>query len=354
MSAWYVLSALGLYQVLPGSDAYDIGSPLFKHAVVKLENGKRFTVSAPLNSQKNIFVKSRLLNGKPWPAGVIFHTDLYAGATLQFEMAPVPASEDYNFAIDIENFPFAAVPIFDGPRVFTDRTSVGLSSVWPDMRIFFTIDGSTPTTGSSRYVAPIPISSNTTVRAVAVNAKGETSLPAEAVFTKRPNNWIVAMSSKYSTQYNGGGDEGLIDGIRGTVNFASGEWQGYQGQDFVATVDLQKETEINKVGGGFLQVARSWIWMPTHVEFETSTDGVNFTRVADIKTDLSPEDMESKMRDYLQAISPVKARYVRVKAYNLGKIPPWHPGAGSDAFIFVDEILLGTQPPSPATPVPPA
>jgi len=71
-----------------------------------------------------------------------------------------------------------------------------------------------------------------------------------------------------------------------------------------------------------------------------SSDNVNFTRVADIKTDIAPEDLDSKMRDYVQAISPVKARYIRVHAYNLGKIPVWHPGAGGDAFIFVDEILI--------------
>ena len=136
------------------------------------------------------------------------------------------------------------------------------------------------------------------------------------------------------------GYEGLIDGIRGTVYFASGEWQGYQGQDFVATFDLQKETGISKVGGGFLQNARSWIWMPTHIEFEVSSDGVNFTKAADIKTDIAPEDMEPKIRDYAQTISPVNARYVRVHAYNLGKIPAWHPGAGNEAFIFVDEIII--------------
>src|SRR5207248_4770225 len=104
--------------------------------------------------------------------------------------------------------------------------------------------------------------------------------------------------------------------------------------------DLQKLTEVKKVGGGFLQVARSWIWMPTHIEFEASSDGVNFTRVADIKTDVAPTDMDSKIRDYTQAIAPVTARYIRVHAYNLGKIPAWHPGAGSEAFIFVDEIIV--------------
>ena len=50
--------------------------------------------------------------------------------------------------------------------------------------------------------------------------------------------------------------------------------------------------------------------------------------------------MEHKIRDYTQSIAPVKARYVRVKAFSLGKIPAWHPGAGFDAFIFVDEIFI--------------
>ena len=67
---------------------------------------------------------------------------------------------------------------------------------------------------------------------------------------------------------------------------------------------------------------------------------VNYTKVAEIKTDIAAEDMEHKIRDYVQGITPVKARYVRVKAYNLGKIPAWHPGAGFDAFIFVDEIFI--------------
>ncbi len=80
--------------------------------------------------------------------------------------------------------------------------------------------------------------------------------------------------------------------------------------------------------------------MPTRVEFEVSADGNEFRKVADIKTDVAPENMKSLVRDFAQEITPVKARFVRVKASNLGKIPAWHPGAGSDAFIFVDEIII--------------
>ena len=89
-----------------------------------------------------------------------------------------------------------------------------------------------------------------------------------------------------------------------------------------------------------MQNARSWIWMPTHIEFETSLDGVNWTKAADIKTDVDPTDMKEQIRDFVQTISPIKTRYVRVHAYNLGKIPSWHAGAGDDAFIFVDEIII--------------
>ncbi len=235
----------------------------------------------------------------------------------------------------------SAVPVIDGVgRVFDSQTTVKLSSTSRNVTINYTLDGTEPGSNSAVYTAPFTVHETTTVKAVVVRGGIVRSLAAAATFFKKPNDWTVRIDSKYNRQYTGGGDNGLIDGIRGTTNFASGEWQGYQGQDFVATIDLQRETEIKKLGGGFLQVAQSWIWMPTHIEFEVSSDNVNFTKVADIRTDIDPKDMESKIRNYTQTISPVRARYIRVHAYNLGKIPAWHPGAGDEAFIFVDEVVI--------------
>jgi len=225
----------------------------------------------------------------------------------------------------------AASPVFSGSEIIT------IKSTYPNTKIFYTTDGSEPTVHSREYKAPFTITETATVKAISAVEK-VTSLPVEGRFFKKPNDWSVQLATRYNRQYTGGGDEGLIDGIRGTTSFASGEWQGYQPDDLIATIDLKKPTMVSEVGGGFLQNARSWIWMPTHMEFEVSPDGVNFTRVADIKTDIASDDMRETIRDYTAKISPVEARYVRVHAYNLGKIPAWHPGAGNDAFIFVDEI----------------
>jgi hypothetical protein len=202
-------------------------------------------------------------------------------------------------------------------------------------RIFYTSDGTI-----NEYIKPFTIDKTTVLTAYSQNAKGEKSMPVEAKINKIPHDWTIKIFSKYNRQYTGGGDVGLIDGIRGSLNFASGEWQGYQPDDLVAVVDLQRETEIKKLGGGFLQDARPWIWMPTRIEFEVSSDNQNFRKVAEIKTDVAVDDMKPQIKDYMQEIAPVKARYVRVRAYNLGKIPAWHPGAGYDAFIFVDELFI--------------
>jgi putative alpha-1,2-mannosidase len=342
MSAWYVLSASGFYPVVPGQTRYDLGTPLFKQITYHLENGKKFTVKAPNVSPENIYIRSAKWNGQPHPFSYIVHEQIMSGGVLELDMSDRPNDKAFDsFSVSSVFHDRPAVPVIDGGgRVFDSSATVAIRATLPNARIHYTLDGKQPSTDSPVYEGPITIDKTTTVKAFALGGTDSRSLVAEATFYKKPNNWTVKIDSKYSSQYTGGGDDGLIDGIRGTVNFASGEWQGYQGQDFVATIDLQKETMVRKVGGGFLQAARSWIWMPTHVRFEISNNGADWQEIADIKTDIAVDDMEPKIRDYAQTIAPVRARYVRVRAYNFGKIPAWHPGAGGDPWIFVDEILI--------------
>lgn len=90
MSSWYVLSALGIYSVCPGTDEYVIGSPVFEKATITLENGKTFVIEARSNSKTNVYIQSATLNGNPLTRNYIRYGELANGGVMRFEMGDKP------------------------------------------------------------------------------------------------------------------------------------------------------------------------------------------------------------------------------------------------------------------------
>lgn len=86
MSAWYILSSLGIYQVEPAGGRYMFGSPLFDKAIVNVGQGKTFTIIAHNNSAKNVYVQQIKLNGRPYKKLYIDYKDIVSGGTLEFFM----------------------------------------------------------------------------------------------------------------------------------------------------------------------------------------------------------------------------------------------------------------------------
>lgn len=89
-SAWYVFSALGFYPVCPGTDQYVLGAPLFKQAVLHLENGKTVTIDAPANSKDNFYVGRLTVDGKDYEKNYLTHSQLLDGAQINFDMVAQP------------------------------------------------------------------------------------------------------------------------------------------------------------------------------------------------------------------------------------------------------------------------
>ena len=89
-SAWYVFSALGFYPVCPGSGEYALGAPLFQNATINLENGNKVTITAPHNSDTNLYVGRLLLNGKALDRNYLTLNELVNGAHLEFDMQDTP------------------------------------------------------------------------------------------------------------------------------------------------------------------------------------------------------------------------------------------------------------------------
>ncbi|MCK0123807.1 GH92 family glycosyl hydrolase [Gelidibacter sp. F2691] len=96
MSSWYVFSALGFYPVNPAQGVYAFGSPLIDSAVLNLENGNSFTVTALDNSKDNIYIQSISLNGKTIQRNHITHKEIMAGGTLVFKMGDTPNKNTNN------------------------------------------------------------------------------------------------------------------------------------------------------------------------------------------------------------------------------------------------------------------
>ena len=91
MSAWYVFSALGFYPVNPACGIYEIGSPLFEEATIRLGGGKTFTVIAENVSAKNLYVQSVTLNDEAWEKTYITHEDVTKGGVLKYSMGDQPS-----------------------------------------------------------------------------------------------------------------------------------------------------------------------------------------------------------------------------------------------------------------------
>jgi len=372
MSAWYVFSALGFYPVCPGDNQYVFGSPIFDKATVNLENGKQFIIIAHNQSDENIYIQSVTLNRKPYTKSYITYNDIKDGGTLEFVMGSQP---NMSFGVEMNDRPqnkveptLTVVPVFSPmQRSFKGTATITITPSSHHLitssshhQIFYTTDGTDPSLVTRRplpathhsspvtrhsspvtkeYTHPITIDTTTFFKAVAWHPETGYSNVVEANYYRFQKDKSIQILSKYSSQYTADGDEGLIDYIRGHVNFRLGGWQGYQAQDFEAIVDLESVQEVHEIGAGFLRDIRSWIFFPKSMHIETSIDGVHYEPYGDFICPFPHDDFTPMVDDFMIK-KGTTARYIKVKAINYGNLPEWHLGAGYPAFIFVDEIIV--------------
>ncbi len=308
MSAWYILSAMGIYQVAPGKAEWTVNEPYFPSIKVNFEDGtsKTITASTP-KEQLRTFGFERSFAGPAYPLAPSFR-----------------------------------VPEIHAPaKSFLKDLSVTITHPRQDLELFYrVITAGKDNPPFRKYVGKVKLDKTSKVEAFVQDHKQNRSKVVSAQYFRKPNDYAVTLASKYNPQYHAGGPEGLTDGIRGNENWRKGDWQGYQGQDFEAVIDLKKKTPVRKVTVSLLQDSRSWILMPTKVEVETSVNGKTFTKQGHITISEDPKRDDTFVKSYVVEGMDGNVRFVKVRAVNYGKLPEWHQGFGGDAFIFIDEILV--------------
>jgi hexosaminidase len=229
-------------------------------------------------------------------------------------------------------------------HTFTDTVAgkimVNLTSEQYKPKIRYTLDGMVPDTGSAMYTGPLILDSTTLVKAAIFVADSMMEKPVEKqVILHKATGKPVSYSILWNYKYPGQGAGMLTDGIRGSDRHNDGCWQGFHGDDLEVEIDLGAVQPIGQVSAGFLQRNRSWIFFPVNIVVEVSQDKSSWKTFTS-KNDVNPTVQEAMIKELGVNTMDVQGRYVRVKAVNLGECPPGHPGAGDQAWIFTDEIIV--------------
>ncbi len=267
------------------------------------------------------------------------------GGEIKFSMASQPQL-NYQYGdkdLSQNKFPplnYVRTPIIISSGVsFKEKQLVEIKAE-PAQTIYFRKNSSLLKGTWQKYSSAIEVNESMQIESFVLNNTGDSSYVVNANFVKRPNAFTIQIMSKYNPQYNAGGDEGLLDGIRGAKDWRKGYWQGFQGQNFEAIVDMGSAKKITEIKAGFLQDQRSWILMPKTVKFMGSTDGKNFELLSTASHQIKDNDNETILLDMAYQGAAKEFRYLKIIAENYGPLPAWHPGAGGEAFIFIDEIML--------------
>lgn len=327
MSAWYVMSAMGFYPLCPGSGEYVTVTPLFD----------RVTIAG---AKENIIIsKSDWAPGKFWDGKTLVDTPANSFPD-DLRVPPAPYFSDWQ-----QRFKNSTFITLSARTIMAASSPEKGESIAP--RIYYTTDGRTPDTNALPYLNPIPVNRDITLRAVAFDPQSGRYSP---VVTQNLTRFIADKRLRYIThpapQYEENGPEGLIDRLYGTPNYRIGGWQGWQG-DMEVVIDLLQSKTVTSVAVDCLDNMKSWIFFPTRIEVSISADGQHFTPWAHLDNDeFAParERQEESVQHKFICHGPyATARYVKVKAINFGPLPDWHISSGEQAWLFVDEIEVGSH-----------
>ncbi|GAB3896754.1 glycoside hydrolase family 20 protein [Spirosoma agri] len=245
------------------------------------------------------------------------------------------AALNVNYSRTVYDPSFSAKPTADGKVAIT----IAASNQVPDIR--YTLDGSIPSGESARYGNPLVLDKTTTIRTAAFADRKPLSRPAKvqkeflvSKATGKPYTLLTAPTTgrpdkNYSLTDGTTGGMGGYE-IAGVVSFIS---------DINAVVDLGQSQSVTSVRVGFLKYTARNICLPKQVEISVSDDGKTFTPVLSRKTDAAEGGKRAFVRLPFD-FSPTTARYVRIIARNIGRVPSGLRNPGKPAQLMVDEIEI--------------
>ena len=212
-----------------------------------------------------------------------------------------------------------------------------ISTPFDQSGIRFTTDGSIPTINSQKYFSPIFITESKTIKAAYFENEMLKGNPIERKFNfSLSTGKKIDLKNPPSEYYKGDGAFTLVNGINGDQAKHGFNWLGWSGKDLDAVVDFEKKESFSEINFQAVNKPESWIYLPKQILVFISNDGINFSNVSTLSTD---EILKSggKINIHFQK---QESRFVKIVSECSGKIAEGKPGAGENAWMFIDEISI--------------
>lgn len=237
------------------------------------------------------------------------------------------------FGVD---YGYEGVPITSHCEYYNGQFHYSFFAASDDISIEYKLDDSDWIT----YSGPFSFSNSTLVEAKGYKKGNTYGELKQAIYKHLATGKPVKYATPFSPNYPAKEEQTLTDGLVGSDSkFRDGHWQGFYAEPLDVTIDLQEEQRISSIELGCFQYNLSWILMPKNISVLISNDGINFEEISRYENSISPQK-EGQFRHQFTIPCTSYARFIRVKAENFGELPDWHPAAGSQAWLFVDEIMI--------------
>jgi len=229
-----------------------------------------------------------------------------------------------------DDITYTAAPSQNGTVQITLQTSL------PGSTIRYTTNNTLPTRQTALYAGPITIAKPGTLKALLFDNSGQPTgrLFQQSFRIHKAVGALVVLQNKPVERFSTGAGT-LVNGVFGSNRYNDSQWTGFSGTDLQAVIDLGTEQEIHRLGAHVLNYHWQRMWAPVSLQFLASTDGEHYNEL--YKQDSFPVNGINVVD---VPVKPVQARYIKVTGINKGTIPAGEYGAGGNALLLIDEIVV--------------
>ena len=213
--------------------------------------------------------------------------------------------------------------------------NIELNTMYPNGQIRYATSGRNPDGKSPLYTGKIVVDQSVQIKAAIFegpNMKGNVS---EHIFSVNyATGKEITLVNQPDAEYSKGGAFSLVDGLKGNFSLDGNDWLGFTGKGFEATIDLGFSRTVTQLSLDVLTDTSSWVYPPRMVNVLVSNDNITFKNVGVLNAD----QIKTAGRKITVSLGMTNARFVKIIAPTIGKIPTPQPGAGNESWLMIDEI----------------